>query len=517
MRRALPAALLSLLCLSLPVQADARPVSATLYPGGALVLEEESAVPDSGRIVLHLPAEADPASLNLSLSQGCVMGRTMKLLPGKASPAVEASQRELTALRDSMSVKYAELASLAALREFWTQPPYMLNAPTVELLNELMDKLATDAEDKLAALIAREGALRADLRVMEAQAAALEADISALGKENKTVRECVLEVKDTGNTPVTVRYSYWLNNASWRPQYRVKADSDSGRIDIRMDAVITQNSGEDWHDVELTLASSDRLNDVTPPAIGNWVINDTIGSNTMLRAVRSTAADFAMGAAKAALPATSQDDAGLTWALGSLDVPAATSVTRLVSLHELESSFSRLARPRLSRDVWMCATLTPEELASDKLPLLPSGQASFLVNGRETARGSFRFGPGSKEIFFGIDGLMSATRQELALEPDTKKESAAADIRQWYWKTVIHNGHDKAVSLRVEEAAPIARTAHTAIEVETIPPAILHADTARYEWELQLPPHAKQDIVYRVISSTPLLEEYKKTPHPEHP
>ena len=187
MRRTLPAALLSLFCLSLPVSIEARPVSATLYPGGALVQEEENAMPDSGRIVLRLPAGADTASLNVSLSNGGVTGRTVRLLSGQAAPAVVQLQRKAAALRDSMSLKQAELASIAALRQFWTQPPYMLNAPTVELLDELMSKLASDAEDKLAALIAKEGALKADLRVMETQAAALDADIAV-----KTVAEPML-------------------------------------------------------------------------------------------------------------------------------------------------------------------------------------------------------------------------------------------------------------------------------------------------------------------------------------
>ena len=62
------AALLPLLAFSAP--ADARPVAETLYPAGAVVTEETEAVPDGGRIVLHLPAGADAASLSVSLSRG---------------------------------------------------------------------------------------------------------------------------------------------------------------------------------------------------------------------------------------------------------------------------------------------------------------------------------------------------------------------------------------------------------------------------------------------------------------
>ena len=65
--------------------------------------------------------------------------------------------------------------------------------------------------------------------------------------------------------------------------------------------------------------------------------------------------------------APSQDAAGLCWALGRVDVPAASSVTRLVSLHDMEAELSRLVRPRQSRDVWLCATLDEAAAAAEAI------------------------------------------------------------------------------------------------------------------------------------------------------
>ena len=78
MLRPFSAAMLALL-LSLPVQAEARPVSATLYPGGAAVTEEELAMPDQGRIRLTLPAGIDAASLDITLD-GDIIKELDKLL-----------------------------------------------------------------------------------------------------------------------------------------------------------------------------------------------------------------------------------------------------------------------------------------------------------------------------------------------------------------------------------------------------------------------------------------------------
>jgi hypothetical protein len=178
-----------------------------------------------------------------------------------------------------------------------------------------------------------------------------------------------------------------------------------------MQAELAQNSGMDWNGVELTLASSNQLYNVEPPALRDWVIsqnNYDAAPRVMLAksAVRSNA--------EAAMPAANADEAGLTWSLGRMDLPAASTVTRLVALHELESSFSRLLRPRMSKDIWMFAALDAKALTAKPALLLPSGQASFLVDGRETARGSFSFGPASRDIFFGIDQLMKAEVNEVS-------------------------------------------------------------------------------------------------------
>jgi hypothetical protein len=103
---------------------------------------------------------------------------------------------------------------------------------------------------------------------------------------------------------------------------------------------------------------------------------------------------------------------------------------------------------------------------------------------------------------------MSVSRQELTSQDAAQgMTSPGADIRQWRWKTVVRNGHDRAVTVRVEENAPIARNGQTTIEVSTEPPAVLNADSSRYIWTLELPAHAERDILYGVTARTPAPEE----------
>ena len=505
MPRLLPV-IFPLLCLALAVQAEARPVSATLYPSGAMISEEAEAVPADGRITLTLPAGADAGTLAVTLSRGGVLSRTVTLLPGTASPAVQTLQKEADALRDSISLKSSELANTSAMRGFWSQPPYSLSAPSLEMLNGLMDKLSRESSRQMDALAEKESRLRTEIRGMERQASALDARIRTLGKKNADLQECVLTVDGTGSGPIVVRWSYWLDDAGWKPQYRVAADSSTGKVRICMQAALSQESGMDWNGVELTLASSNRLHSVQPPALRPWVIGQT-SYDAAPRAMLAKSAGRAN--AEAALPASSADAAGLTWALGSVDLPASSSVTRLVGLHELEGSFSRILRPRQSEDVWMFAALDEDALAAKPALLLPAGQASFLVDGRETARGPFSFEPSDRDIFFGIDQLMKAEVVQTSVQDDAPPaffggdESGSSRVEQWSWVSTIHNGHDKAVSLRVEEAAPIARDAEVKISVFTSPKARLESEKSRYVWVLSQPAREKTELRYEVKAVIP--------------
>ena len=67
----------------------------------------------------------------------------------------------------------------------------------------------------------------------------------------------------------------------------------------------------------------------------------------------------------------------------------------------------------------------------------------------------------------------------------------------------ILSRHDKPVSVRVEEAAPIARNAAMSIEVSTEPRADFEASRARYVWNLDIPAHGQADMVYSVRAAAP--------------
>ena len=72
----------------------------------------------------------------------------------------------------------------------------------------------------------------------------------------KTVREAVLFVTKTDDSPQTVRLNYLVNNCGWSPTYTVRSSNDMSDARLDYNGLIYQMSGEDWADVSLTLSTA---------------------------------------------------------------------------------------------------------------------------------------------------------------------------------------------------------------------------------------------------------------------
>lgn len=73
---------------------------------------------------------------------------------------------------------------------------------------------------------------------------------------SRTEREAVLVVNSPAEKKANIELSYLINNASWLPQYNLRANPDASKVTVEYNAIIHQASGEDWADVTLSLSTS---------------------------------------------------------------------------------------------------------------------------------------------------------------------------------------------------------------------------------------------------------------------
>lgn len=63
-----------------------------------------------------------------------------------------------------------------------------------------------------------------------------------------------IETAEAGE--VTLNLSYMVYGAAWSPRYDARVDAGAGRVSLTQQALVTQNTGEDWPQVSLTLSTA---------------------------------------------------------------------------------------------------------------------------------------------------------------------------------------------------------------------------------------------------------------------
>ena len=71
----------------------------------------------------------------------------------------------------------------------------------------------------------------------------------------------------------SMQFDYYVQGAFWEPIYDVKANAGEGKVNIQMNANITQNTGLDWKQIKLTLSTGNPGIGQTKPVIGSYVLD----------------------------------------------------------------------------------------------------------------------------------------------------------------------------------------------------------------------------------------------------
>jgi uncharacterized protein (TIGR02231 family) len=173
----------------------------------------------------------------------------------------------------------------------------------VELIKQnriILDKLADQVETYATALAAGERTVEQQLDYfgkLRKQAEKLEDEIFSLQIKQRQVNqqleksskeleqynntrpdECytaIIDVEVFSHSEMTIEVSYVVSNAGWKPVYDLRLLEKAGSpiLEISYLADVTQNTGETWADVSLTLSTARPALTSTLPELEPWYIN----------------------------------------------------------------------------------------------------------------------------------------------------------------------------------------------------------------------------------------------------
>ncbi len=317
---------------------------------------------------------------------------------------------------------------------------------------------------------------------------------------------------------------YVVNRASWTPLYDLRVSSNSNAVNLSYLAEVTQSTGEDWLDVALTLSTAKPGLGTLPPQQEPWYI-DTPRPETVRRriarvhptnqlpsggepvflsaaAAAPTSAEENYFEAETSVAEVSREGSVVTFKLnGSGNIPndGAPHKTTIFN-DDYPCNFSYVAMPRLVSFAYLQVSV---KNSPDGATLLPGKANIFRDNIFVGTTELENIAPGQEfKINLGIDEGLRIQRDLVERQVD-KKLIGSNRIITFAYRLIITNLLNQKVDLKLTEQIPISRNEQIKVRLNRINPQIPLGEMGILEWDMTLPPQAKQELYYQFIVEHP--------------
>lgn len=479
------------------VAAPTSPIAITLYPTSGWIQVVEKLPVQDNKVYFELPAGAQLGSLLLNIDGQFIGSIETTPIASVDSPVVAKIRKRYIKAVQEVALIRGKLAAVKAKIALWSKP----ECPTSTI--EEIKKFDLMMSSKLEELYVAEATIEPELKQALYELELLEKAIMDAGGQNTyaTAVTAIIRFDNTNvklNKQVTVQYGYMLSGCGWNPIYRFNASPEKGIVQVIQEAEIRQASGQDWENVDITLASANIGSALVPPTLPEWKIYPaSIQTYRQVQEV-SPVADNAMFLARSSMPVvhTQEEPTFTTWSLGKVGVPAGMVMRFMLYKHDWDAKFFRILRPSLQSHSYLVANID----IPNSIDLIP-GSAQFMVDGKVVGNGYFTLSNNEEHIYFGVDPRVTA---RMILDKSQSGRNGFLDKKQshsWNWNIKVYNDHTVPVKVVIEEPEPQSGDIGITITTDSNPKPTV--ENHMYIWQLMLPAEGKIDIHHSILMTAP--------------
>lgn len=320
-------------------------------------------------------------------------------------------------------------------------------------------------------------------RDLDRQIAQKQKRLSQIATGSKASLEARIAVEADAAGTASLRLTYQIGGASWRPIYDARLDAEAARVGLSQIGEVTQRTGEDWSDVALTLSTARPAIGAQAPELAAWFIDlyaraeqDKLESNRkrtgFLDLFETRVTEESAGATTADAPipveiATAEIAAGAFAAEyripGRVDVPADQSASKyLIQEHALKAELSVLAVPKLGPQAYLLAEVT----YGGEDALLP-GPVAVFRDGAFIGKSGLDLTRSGEEVqlSFGIDDRVRVEYQ--LVEGQRSSEGIISRDRriERIYKVSVANLHKRPMAIEIQDQLPVSRDERIEVEL----------------------------------------------------
>jgi uncharacterized protein (TIGR02231 family) len=315
--------------------------------------------------------------------------------------------------------------------------------------------------------------------------------------------EIVVEITSAVEVAATFSLSYFVPNAGWTPAYDLRAKGVGQPIDLLMKAQVTNNTGEDWNKVELSLSSGNPTLGGVMPTLNPW----TLYMHRPMRLENSSSRVPRKATSDGAAPAVAYSEMALK---EYEDMDANTIVTNTVAYrtttsefiietpftipsdgvphtvgvknHSIAATFKHYATPKLEKDAFLYARTTGWE----GLNLLP-GEANVFFEGTFVGQSFLDLDQprDTMDISLGRDKgvVVERVKRKASNEKAVIGGSRTVTIG---WDLTVRNTKGTGVDLEVRDQHPMSPQSEIEVKLTEKGDAVVNENNGMLTWNISL-------------------------------
>lgn len=498
-------------------------VAVTVYPHSARITRRGRTRLDAGaqRVVVGgLPQELSVESVRVA-ARGTATVHGVDVVPERHPRSPDPGAEELRQRLDALRLRLDELSDTDAVEQARVE---LLGAVARQSGKAFAKALATAASDatsvatvndalaaQLAEVLSRRRAQQAQRQRTTDEIEQAERELDARMAQHRPDRLAVtvaLEVEQA-DAELELEVSYVVDRASWSSHYDLRLVGE--RLTVTWFGMVSQFTGEDWPECELSLSTARPAHAVEIPELQPWYLDRVrpappapppvpMAAGAMPYAADSIASEAVVQrqSMRKARAATAQVDHGVAAATYTptrpVAVPSDGSAHRTALLaEEFEARLDHVTAPVLAQEAYLRATA----VNGSEHTLLP-GQASVF---HETEFvGSTRlepWAPGEEvELALGIDDRVRVER-ELMRRGAGKVLVGRTRHRDAAYKITVGNYGPRTANVTVLDHVPVSRDEGIVVrDVTASPKPTEQSDLGELTWNLSLEPGATAEITF---------------------
>lgn len=326
-------------------------------------------------------------------------------------------------------------------------------------------------------------------------------------KANEALYQIIVTVLADVETTAKVTVSYFINEAGWKPSYDLRASSANNLISVTHKAQLYQNTGVDWTNATLTLATATPNQSIVSPILNPVYLSFYQAySKNLSKKNNETLTSYDM----ATMPTTNGNsvkqtdedkDAGMMYNFTEMvenliqteyaikikyNIPSdGKEHLVIIQNKEIKADYSFSATPKLDANAFLVAKITNWE----DLNLIP-GESRIFFDGSYLGQSFINPDETNDTLTLSLGRDKSIVIKRKTLKDKTKQKLILDEkVMTYAYEITVKNTKSLSVSLNIIDQIPVSSTKEIVVKLIDSSKANYDLETGKLDWDITLKPN----------------------------